>query len=250
MAPRPVWPPGTRAHGSAPGPGRVRRRRLAATWPRDRPSAIVVQVRPRLPGSRRRLEGRSRGSGPRLVAERRRVAEEELEHLARGDDEAGFGGAVVHLEWDGARQGQPCRTASGGDAGASGREERLGAALLNPRREGGRRDRALHALDASHEHVRTRRPMSCPRVSGESAAASVTATSPRAVRKTVRRTRVPATSARVVSKSSVGRIDQCPAAGSRRRANTDGASKRSGHHQSIDPARSTSAADWQSDRRP
>lgn len=48
-----------------------------------------------------------------------------------------------------------------------------------------------------------------------------------------------------------GRTDtQWPASGSRRRPNTDGESNRGTHHQSTEPRRSISAADWQSDTNP
>jgi hypothetical protein len=40
-----------------------------------------------------------------------------------------------------------------------------------------------------------------------------------------------------------------PASGSSRRPNSDGESKRGAHHQSIEPPRSTSAAEWQSDKK-
>jgi hypothetical protein len=44
-----------------------------------------------------------------------------------------------------------------------------------------------------------------------------------------------------------GRIDQWPASGSRRRPKTDGESNRGTHHQSTEPPRSISTAEWQSD---
>ena len=52
---------------------------------------------------------------------------------------------------------------------------------------------------------------------------------------------------RLASNSPVGRIAKRPPAGSSRRQNTDGPSKRGKHSQSTEPSRLTSAADRQSD---
>ena len=81
------------------------------------------------------------------------------------------------------------------------------------------------------------------------AIASVIVTEPWAVVNVVSSSRVSSTYRRVVSNGhlSAGVIDQCPAASSRIRPNTDGLSKRGKQSQSIEPSRLTSAAEWQSD---
>ena len=68
--------------------------------------------------------------------------------------------------------------------------------------------------------------------------------------KVVSSTSVPGRYRRSVVNGSAGRIDQCPASGSRIRENRAGLSKRGRQSQSIDPYRSTRAAELQSDSRP
>jgi hypothetical protein len=68
--------------------------------------------------------------------------------------------------------------------------------------------------------------------------------------KTVRSTMLLPTYERSLEQGVTGRSDQWPASAPSRRPNTDGESNRGTHHQSIDPVRSTSAAEEQSDRKP
>ena len=63
-------------------------------------------------------------------------------------------------------------------------------------------------------------------------------------------TSVPGRYRRSVVNDSTGRIDQCPASGSSIRAKSAGLSNRGRQSQSIDPWRSTSAAELQSASRP
>lgn len=65
--------------------------------------------------------------------------------------------------------------------------------------------------------------------------------------KVVSSTKVRSRYRRVVVASAAGRIDQCPAASSSRRPNTDGLSKRGNESQSTEPAAVTSAALCRSD---
>jgi hypothetical protein len=70
---------------------------------------------------------------------------------------------------------------------------------------------------------------------------------PCAVVKVVSSTRVSSTYRRLTWNSPAGRIVKCPPAGSRRRQNTDGPSKRGKQSQSTEPSRLTSAAERQSE---
>ncbi len=70
---------------------------------------------------------------------------------------------------------------------------------------------------------------------------------PPAVVKVVSSTIVWSRYRRLTWNSPAGRIANRPPAGSSRRQNTDGASKRGKHSQSTEPSRLTSAADRQSD---
>jgi hypothetical protein len=70
---------------------------------------------------------------------------------------------------------------------------------------------------------------------------------PPAVVKVVSSTMVWSTYLRRAWNSPVGRIAKRPPAGSSRRQNTDGASKRGQHSQSTEPSRLTRAAERQSD---
>ena len=70
---------------------------------------------------------------------------------------------------------------------------------------------------------------------------------PRAVVKVVSSTIVWSTYRRLAWNSPAGRIAKCPPAGSSRRPNTDGASKRGMQSQSTEPSRLTSPAEWQSE---
>src|SRR5215831_18191522 len=90
-------------------------------------------------------------------------------------------------------------------------------------------------------------PRSWPRSLRPTAMASVSTAVPVAVRNVVSSAMVWSRYARLVSKSTAGRIAKCPAPESRMRANTAGASKRGKHSQSTEPARLTSAAERQSD---
>src|SRR5215475_5418211 len=79
-------------------------------------------------------------------------------------------------------------------------------------------------------------PRSWPRSLRPTAMASVSTAVPVAVRNVVSSAMVWSTYARLVSKSTAGRIAKCPAPESRMRANTAGASKRGKHSQSTEPA--------------
>ncbi len=78
----------------------------------------------------------------------------ELDCVASSHDEVGVGGPVVQGELHWAREREASGTSLGDDAGRRQREERLGAAVLHPRGEGGRHpDRSLQALDSADEQV-------------------------------------------------------------------------------------------------
>jgi hypothetical protein len=79
--------------------------------------------------------------------------------------------------------------------------------------------------------------------------ASVSTTSPEAVRNVVSRTMLLSRYLRVASDAARGRIDQCPASSPSSRPKTEGRSNRGKQSQSTEPSRLTSAPEWQSEIR-
>ena len=90
-------------------------------------------------------------------------------------------------------------------------------------------------------------PRSWPRSLRPTASASVSTAVPPGVVKVVSSTIVWSRYLRLAWNSPAGWIVKCPPAGSSRRQNTEGPSKRGKHSQSTEPSRLTSAAERQSE---